>query len=370
VEHYSLYNGSAWNQLIARLPASHLLQTAEWGQVKSRYGWTPVLLTWGGAQIKAAAMVLKRGLALPGLKNRLSIFYIPKGPLLDWEDHSLRRIVLEDLGAFARKQGAVFIKIDPEVAAGYGIPGNPDAVDAPGGEEVISDLVSHGWHLSKDQVQFKNTVILDLTQPEQELLAGMKQKTRYNIRLAERKGVQVRAGTQADLDLLYRMYAETSIRDGFVIRHEGYYRDLWGTFMANGAAEPLIAEVEGEPTAAVIIFRFAKRAWYLYGMSRPIHREKMPNHLLQWEAIRRSKAAGCTAYDLWGAPDEFNENDTLWGVYRFKEGLGGQVVRTIGAWDLPARPGLYRTFTQILPQLLNLMRRRGTAQTRRTLDPT
>jgi lipid II:glycine glycyltransferase (peptidoglycan interpeptide bridge formation enzyme) len=98
-------------------------------------------------------------------------------------------------------------------------------------------------------------------------------------------------------------------------------------------------------------------------MSREAHREKMPNHLLQWEAICRLKACGCRQYDLWGAPDSFDESDSMWGVYRFKEGLGGTVVRTSGAWDLPTRPLLYKLYTQTLPRILNRMRRRGRAAT-------
>jgi lipid II:glycine glycyltransferase (peptidoglycan interpeptide bridge formation enzyme) len=127
-------------------------------------------------------------------------------------------------------------------------------------------------------------------------------------------------------------------------------------------AQPLIAEVEGEPVGAVMVFHFARRAWYLYGMSTELHREKMPNYLLQWEAIRYARQQGCICYDLWGAPDEFTETDPLWGVYRFKEGLGGQVVRHIGAWDLPLRPTIYRLYTRTLPHMLNLMRRRGRQQ--------
>jgi lipid II:glycine glycyltransferase (peptidoglycan interpeptide bridge formation enzyme) len=223
-------------------------------------------------------------------------------------------------------------------------------------------------------VQFRNTVVIDLTLPEETLMARMKQKTRYNVRLAQRKGVTVRRGSLADLDVLYRMYAETSLRDGFVIRDEGYYRLLWQTFLSKDVptkpghqpcAQVLVAEVDGEAVAALFVFYFAGKAWYLFGMSRDAHREKMPNHLLQWEAIRQAKAAGCRVYDLWGAPDDFVESDPLWGVYRFKEGLGGEVVRHLGAWDLPLRPFYYRLYTQFLPRLLDIMRRRGKARTER-----
>ncbi|MBI4769845.1 MAG: peptidoglycan bridge formation glycyltransferase FemA/FemB family protein, partial [Chloroflexi bacterium] len=126
-----------------------------------------------------------------------------------------------------------------------------------------------------------------------------------------------------------------------------------------GLAESLIAEVEGAPVAAVIAFRFGDRAWYMYGMSSEAHREKMPNHLLQWEAMRRARAAGCTVYDFWGAPDDFDERDPMWGVFRFKEGFGGQVVRTLGAWDFPASRPLYWLYTQAMPKVLEAMRLRS-----------
>jgi peptidoglycan pentaglycine glycine transferase (the first glycine) len=193
----------------------------------------------------------------------------------------------------------------------------------------------------------------------------MKQKTRYNIRLAQKKGVSVRQGSEADIDLLYRMYAETSQRDGFVIRSKDYYEMVWRAFMRAGMAFPLIAEVDGEAVAGLFLFTFAAKAWYLYGMSREVQREKMPNYLLQWEAMRAAKAAGCLNYDLWGAPDVFNESDSMWGVYRFKEGLGGTVIRTLGAWDFTPRPLVYGIYTSLLPRILDIMRRRGKVRVRR-----
>jgi lipid II:glycine glycyltransferase (peptidoglycan interpeptide bridge formation enzyme) len=377
-----------WNRLVAALPGAHVLQTAEWAQVKARLGWRPLFVTWDREQrysiskdrppagdpsaLAAAALILQRAIPVGGFAARLRILYAPKGPLLDWSDAPLRRRVLGDLHDLARKQGAFLLKIDPDVDLGVGIPGTPEAQENPAGVAVAADLGARGWRFSDEQIQFKNTVCLDLTTSEDDLLARMKQKTRYNIRLAERKGVTVRIGASADFSLLYRMYAETSVRDGFVIRDETYYRTVWQTFQKSPSAsasdplaEPLIAEVTGEPVAAVFVFRFARRAWYIYGMSREAHREKMPNYLLQWEAMRRAKAAGCVAYDLWGAPDEFVESDPMWGVYRFKEGLGGEVVRRLGAWDLPVTPWLYRLYAQTLPKLLAVMRRRGKAETRK-----
>jgi peptidoglycan pentaglycine glycine transferase (the first glycine) len=385
---------SPWNSLISNLPNPHFLQTYEWGQVKAKYGWTPLYAVWGANgefkveadsaalssflfPVVAAALILKKSIIRRGFAARLSILYAPKGPLMDWGNESLRRRVLDDLQSFAKKQGAIFLKLDPDVALGTGIPNSEgDSVDD-GGQAVMSELKRRGWGFSADQIQFRNSVLIDLRPTEDEMLARMKQKTRYNVRLAEKKGVELRVGKLEDLGMLYKMYAETSVRDGFVIRDEGYYQTVWKTFMANiqspitdyqlPIAIPLIAEVDHEPVAAIFVFMFAGRAYYVYGMSREAHREKMPTYLLQWEAMKRAKAAGCTVYDLWGAPEVFDESDSMWGVYRFKEGMGGQVVRTLGAWDYAPNPLWYKLYAEVMPRLLDVMRSRGREKTKQTL---
>jgi lipid II:glycine glycyltransferase (peptidoglycan interpeptide bridge formation enzyme) len=291
--------------------------------------------------------------------------YLPRGPLIcNWKDQSLVSKVFSDLYALGREQKVIFIKIDPEVELGRGIPGEEGTLEHQWTHELVSSLKQGGWVPSQEQVQFKNTMVIDLRPDAEQLIATMKQKTRYNIRLASRRGVSIRPGNLNDLDLFFQMYAETSIRDGFTIRNPEYYLTVWKEFISAGLAEPLIAEVDGEPIAGVIIFKFADRAWFMYGMSRDVHREKMPNYLLQWEAMKRAKQSGCLEYDLWGAPDEFVSNDDLWGVYRFKAGLGAEVVRLIGAWDFPLNRLLYRSYTQVIPRMLDRMRQRGDNQTR------
>jgi len=395
-----------WNFLISRLPNPHFLQTYEWGQVKAKYGWTPLYAVWdekGNMMVEtdvnrlsslvfppsAAALILKRQILRNGFAARLSILYSPKGPLLDWTNEPLRNRVLDNLQSFAKGQGAIFLKMDPDVVLGMGIPDSQEDVIDNTGQAVMSELRRRGWGYASDQIQFKNTVLIDLNPSEEELLARMKQKTRYNIRLAEKKGVALRVGTRADLGMLYKMYAETSVRDGFVIRDEDYYKTVWEIFMRENqsqfsnspvsslqspitnyqlpSTEPLIAEVNGELVAAIFVFYFAGRAYYVYGMSRAVHREKMPAYLLQWEAMKRAKAKGCTVYDLWGAPDVFDESDSLWGVYRFKDGLGGKVVRTLGAWDFAPNPLWYKIYSEIIPRVLDVMRSRGKAKTKQSL---
>jgi lipid II:glycine glycyltransferase (peptidoglycan interpeptide bridge formation enzyme) len=368
-----------WNSIISKLPNPQFLQTYEWGQVKAKYGWRPLYVVWTANQFivandqlpitdncVAAALILKRQIIRSGFAARLSVLYSPKGPLLDWTDESLRERVLNDLQSFAKKQRAIFLKCDPDVVLGTGIPGSEGDVPENNGQVVMSELKRTGWRYSSDQIQFRNTVLIDLNPTEDAMLARMKQKTRYNIRLAEKKGVVLRVGTLEDLSMLYKMYAETSLRDGFVIRDEGYYKTVWTLFIKSDepTCEPIIAEVDGEPVAAIFVFYFVGRAYYVYGMSRNVHREKMPTYHLQWEAIKRAKARGCRVYDLWGAPEVFDESDSMWGVYRFKEGLGGQVVRTLGAWDFAPNPLWYKMYSEIIPRVLDVMRSRGRSKTK------
>ena len=361
---------SDWNDQVAGLSGAHVLQTWQWGEVKAQVGWRAHPLLWRDAQgtVQAAALLLQRDVRAGGLHLKMSVMYIPRGPLLDWANKDLVAQVLDDLQAYARRNGAIFLKLDPDLPLGYGVPGRENEQPAPTGLAVREELVRRGWTFSDDQIQFRNTVVLDLRDDEEAMLARMKSKTRYNIRLASRRGVTVRSGGVEDIDLLYRMYAHTSIRDDFLIRGRDYYALVWRVFFEAGLAEPLIAEVAGEPVGAVVIFRFGGRAWYIHGMSLDAHREKMFTYLLQWEAMLRSKAAGCTEYDLWGAPDDFTESDPMWGVFRFKDGLGGQVVRTLGAWDYPVRPGLFKLYSQVLPRILGVMRRRGKSDTKRGMS--
>ena len=383
-----------WNSIISKLPNPHFLQSYEWGQVKAKYGWSPLYAVWdadGQWKVEsdpnllstfhapvAATLILKRQILNNGFAARVSILYAPKGPLLDWTNEPLRNRVLNDLQSFAKKQGAIFLKMDPDVVLGTGVPQSEEDVIENSGQAVISELKRRGWEYASDQIQFKNTVLIDLNPTEEELLARMKPKTRYNVRLAEKKGISLRVGALDDLSSLYKMYAETSVRDGFVIRDEGYYKTVWQTFMSTPQspisspqspfAEPLIAEVDNEPVAAIFVFYFAGRAYYVYGMSRDAHREKMPTYLLQWEALKRAKSKGCTVYDLWGAPDVFDESDSMWGVYRFKEGLGGKVLRTLGAWDFAPSPLWYKMYSEIIPRVLDVMRSRGKTKTKQALE--
>jgi len=333
-----------WNTALLDLPSPHVLQAWEWGVFKAKYGWMPTRLLFerSGVACAAASVLQRRWPRLP-----LSVMYVSKGPALDFDDVTLLDRILAELEALARHRRAIFVKIDPNVEA-----------DTSQGEAVVAVLRRRGWRSSAEQIQFRNTMILDLTLGEDTLLAAMKSKTRYNIRLAGRKGVVVRPGIADDLPGIYDLYVETAARDDFIIRPFDYYRDAWGDFIAAGLAQPFVAEFEDEFLAALILFRFGRTAWYMYGASSNRHRNRMPNYLLQWEAVRWAKKQGCTVYDLWGAPDELVESDAMWGVYRFKEGFGGRFVGHIGAYDFPVSRTLYWFYTVAMPRYLDRLRAR------------
>lgn len=346
----------AWQQALARLPEAHVLQSWTWGEFKSRWGWSasPLILELS-AEVEspsAAAMVLKRRLP----RTPFSILYVPRGPVMDYGNGPLRRVVLAELEQLCRREGAVFIKIDPEVVKSWGTDPARSSAD---GRRMVEELEARRWRFSSGQIQFRNTVHLAIQRPEEELLAAMKQKTRYNIRLAARRGVTVRLGTPDDFPTIVKMYRETAARDGFSIRPPAYYLDIWNAFFGAGLVQPFLAEYDGEPLAAVLIVRSGDSAVYMYGASTDKHRERMPSYLLQWEAIRWARSQGMERYDFWGAPDEFDPSDPLWGVWRFKAGFQGQVVRHIGAWDYVPRPFWYWLYTVAMPRYLGLLRSRN-----------
>lgn len=350
-----------WNDTLRALPYAHILQTWEWGEFKyATTGWKPIRLAFErDSKIVALASIGVRSV------GPLKVMYVPKGPALDYSDNVLVVDVLRHLQRAARHHRAIWLKIDPDAIAATGVPTNAltdnedTAIDTPNptGQAFMKTLRSHGWTFSPDQVQFRNTIVINLSKTEDELLAGMSQSTRRKIRIAEREGVTVRSGTAADLHILYDLYKITGTRDEFLIRPPEYYEQAWRMFMEAGLAHPLIAEVEGKPIAHVILFHFGKKCWYFYGASSNEQRDKMPNYLLQWRAIQWAKAQGYEQYDLWGAPNVFHESDSMWGVYNFKRGFRGKVTRHVGAWDYVPYPPLYRAYTEIMPRVIARMRR-------------
>jgi peptidoglycan pentaglycine glycine transferase (the first glycine) len=338
---------AAWDAFVERRADGHALQTSAWAALKSRFGWDASrVAVLSAGQVMAGASVLFRRLPF-GLGT---LAYIPKGPLVDWDNALLVSALFDGLNKLCRARRAFALKLEPDIA-----------------ENTQYPIPAFETLCPSSPVQPRRTILLDLTKTEDELLAAMHQKTRYNIRLAARKGVVVREGLENDLPAFYALTQVTGARDNFGVHSADYYRAAFESFAPHGWARLLVAEVheagiDPKPIAAIMVFAFGNKAWYMYGASGDEHRERMPNHALQWEAIRWAKSKGCATYDLWGVPDEdeatleaqyLERNEGLWGVYRFKRGFGGRLVRYIGAFDRVYNPLLYRAF------LFAMQQRRG-----------
>ena len=240
------------------------------------------------------------------------------------------------MDAVCKKRRAVFLKIE---------------LDAWDSVPVSIDTSHIVLRTSNYNIQPPRTIVVDLRGTEEEILARMKQKTRYNIRLAQKKGITVRPWD--DLPAFHQMMLVTGGRDGFGVHSLEYYQRAYNLFHPAGMAELLVAEYEGIPLAALMVFAHGRRAWYMYGASNDQERNRMPTYLLQWEAMCWARSKGAEEYDLWGVPDadeetleaQFTErSDGLWGVYRFKRGFGGELKRAAQAMDRVYNPLLYKLY--------------------------
>ncbi len=317
---------SDWNNFLANHPDAHILQTGEWGELKSAFGWRPVRIVTRdyGAQI------LFRRLPLG-----LTLGYIPKGPTSEQTGEFWLEV-----DRICRSLRAVFLRVEP---------------DAWVESQMQTEIGWQSFRLNENNIQSRRTIVVDLRGSEEDILARMKQKCRYNIRLAEKKGVIIRPWD--DIEGFHKMMTVTGSRDGFSVHSKEYYQRVYDLFHPSDACELLVADFNNQPLAALMVFARGKRAWYLYGSSTDKERNRMPAYLLQWDAMRWAKNRGAEEYDLWGVPDKDEatleadfetRQDGLWGVYRFKRGFGGELKRAAGALDKVYNPLLYQAYLTFL----------------------
>jgi lipid II:glycine glycyltransferase (peptidoglycan interpeptide bridge formation enzyme) len=317
-----------WTAFLHKHPDVHLLQSAEWGELKSAFGWKAFRLLEGGI----GAQILFRRLPLG-----LTFGYIPKGPIYTASGAEDQSRFWTRVDALCRAQRAIFLKIEANIWEG-----DPNPLSA-----CPTPLMK----LSPQNVQPACTLVVDLAGSEDDIFNRMKPKTRYNIRLASRKGITVQPSS--DLESYYQVMEVTSKRMHFHVHSFEYYRRAFELFHPRGLCELLIASFEGRALATVMVFAHGKQAYYLYGASSDEDRNRKPTYPLQWEAIRWAKSRGCDEYDMWGIPDEDEETleaygeereDGLWGVYRFKKGFGGTIKRPVPTMDRIYNPALYRLY--------------------------
>jgi len=326
-----------WNDFLSKCPDAHLLQSAEWGELKSSFGWEPVRLVSEDSGSTWGIQILFRQLPLG-----LTFAYLPKGPLHQ-NGEGGKNLVFpgqafwKEVDLLCRKKRAVFLKVEPE--------------DWGSAAQIQAGKIPAGFRSSSQAIQPPRTIVVDLTGSEEDILARMKQKTRYNIRLSSKKGVAVRPSE--NIEVFYQLMETTGQRDEFGIHSLEYYQKAYELFKSAAKCEMFMAEYDGEQIAGVMVFASDSRSWYLYGASSSLYRERMPTYLLQWEAMKWARSKGCVQYDLYGVPDhdaeylEANFRDRsagLWGIYRFKRGFGGQITRSPGPWDRVYNSFLYQLY--------------------------
>ncbi len=326
-----------YDRLASAVSTADLLQSYEWGEVKARTGWRPLafLLRDPSDAMRGASLILKRALPLGR-----SIFYCPRGPALDFSDgeafgHWVRLVRRE---AVAHR--AILVKIDPPI---------------PATETSATENIGHsGFRRLRtgpnfEGVQPRFVYKLSLKSDLDAILASFSAKTRYNIRLAERRGVVVREARRADLRTFYDILQETAVRDRFRVRSITYFESLWDLLVEHGLARLFLAEYEGSIIAGTLAFLFGDQCWYVYGASSNRHRNVMPNYALQWAMITWAKERGCRVYDFRGVSGDLSPGNPLYGLYRFKRGFSGRLVEYAGEFDLPLEPVFYLAWTRGIP---------------------
>lgn len=316
-------NEAEWAAWLINKKNYHLLQSPQWGLLKEKFGWYAVRVL----DEEAGAQILFRSLPL-GLK----IAYIPKGPI-----GQLSPDFWEKIDHVCKSKRTIFLKVEP---------------DSWEGEDFAKTNFINSGFIPSNSIQPRRTIVVDLSATDEDIwLSRMKQKTRYNIKLAEKKDIRI--VESENIDIFYEVMISTGNRDNFGIHSKAYYKAVYDLFKKEEKAALFIAFYQDMPLAGLMAFREGNRAWYFYGASNELERNRMPTYLLQLEAMRWASKYGCEMYDLWGIPDseeeilekEFaNRSDGLWGVYRFKRGFGGIVRRYETAFDRIYKPGLYKLY--------------------------
>ncbi len=309
-----------WEEFSSTIKNVHILQMSAWGSLKEDFGWQAryFIHDKGGAQVLFKKLPLN-----------LSIAYIPKGPVGNIQNEFWEKLI-----EFCKQNHAIFIRVEPD-----------DWFTGNKWEQLLQRSVRG------KSIQPPNTIVIDISGDAEEILKNMKQKTRYNVRLAQKKGIQIEVSE--DVGLFYEIMLETGARDEFGIHSAAYYQTVYDLFKTANNVVLLLATYQGIALAGLMMFLNGDRAWYFYGASNSKERNRMPTYLLQYEAMLIAKARGCKTYDLWGIPDEpeevlesefQNRSDGLWGVYRFKRGFGGEHKRSFPTRDMVLNPILYRFF--------------------------
>jgi peptidoglycan pentaglycine glycine transferase (the first glycine) len=318
---------SEWDGWLRDSPGGgHVLQSYWWGEFKRRFNWRPVrmVLERDGEVAGVGQFLAFNTVPVPGV-----LMYCSKGPWLPWEDGEAVRAFFEGVVDVVERAGAHTLKIEPEIPKRH--------------TDMKTLLNNIGFQGARYALNFDTTITVDLSPPEEELLARMRKSTRYGVRRAAREGVEVVEPEDFERawETFYGWMEGTAERkSGFTIRRpRAYLHDMMRAMHDAGQGHLFLAVHGGEPLAGVFVFTFGEKYWFMHGASGTEKRSYNPNHLLQWDLMRWAKRHGMRYYDMVGIPkpEDRNENDPYYGVYKFKKGFGGEVTDFLGCLDLPIK---------------------------------
>lgn len=323
-------------------PKGNFAQSFLWGKQKPMWKWEAVISRGADGAIRGAMSVLIR--EMPGIRRPM--VYGCRAPVCDLDDRETLYDLLDGVKAIAAEEKAYVIKIDPDVPSSD--------------ERFTGFLTDYGFRLKKggknfEAIQPKYVFRLDVAgKTEEELLAGFSQKTRYNLRVAEKKGVEVKICGEEMVPAFADLMLTTGVRDGFVTRKPEYFSAMLQNMGEH--ARLYMAFSEGEPIAGTLAIHYGDKVWYLYGASSNAHRNLMPNYLLQWNMIRWALETNCRVYDFRGVSGDLSEDNPLYGLYKFKKGFGGVFTEFIGEMDYVLSPAAY-AFTEKATSLFKDLRK-------------
>lgn len=358
---------SDWNQFVASSPFGDVLQCREWGEVK-KPDWQPLEILIGNqsgeaSTPRASALVLKRKIPY----SDRTMFYLPRGPILDWNDTGLVCELFGKIRDEAENHKAAFIKIDPALPA--------DHASTPSALETLKELgfiPSPQTQGSFGGTQPRYVMKLDISSSLDDVMKSFHQKWRYNIRLGEKKGLTVQDNcTRDDLQIFHEIYQVTAARDGFTGYSLSYFQKLWDSLVENGLAKLFLVRHEDKVLSGAISFLLPPQCWYVFGASGNEGRNLMPNHTMQWAMMKWAKENGCKTYDFRGVHDvrqdpnysQFDGDlqkalmESSDGLVRFKAGFGAQLVEYVEEHDWPLDKKWYWLWTKARPALSSAVKK-------------
>ena len=309
-------------------PKGNFAQSYLWGKQKPMWQWDAIAVRGEDGAIRGSLAVMTR--KVPGIGRTL--MYGCRGPVCDLDDRETFSQLLDGAKVLAKKYKSYVIKIDPDV---------------PSSNTAFSSMLqSFGFRAKEggknfEAIQPRYVFRLNVEgKTEEELLANLHQKWRYNIRLAERKGVTVRICGKEMVPAFSELMLTTGVRDGFVTRKPEYFAAMLDN-LGEHARLYMAFDPNDTPIAGTLAIHYGDKVWYLYGASSNEHRNLMPNYLLQWRMIQWAVETNCRIYDFRGVSGDVSEDNPLYGLFRFKQGFGGDFTEFVGEMDLVLSPVIY-----------------------------